>query len=72
MEDTDIVEELKRQAAATTVHEAEDTRSEWEKYMHQNEATGAYTYTDPTDGTVYEWDESKRGWIPKVFTQFFN
>jgi len=70
VEDTDIVEELKRQAAATTVHEAEDTRSEWEKYMHQNEATGAYTYTDPTDGTVYEWDESKRGWIPKIDDDF--
>ena len=24
------------------------------------------TYTDPNDGTVYEWDSEKRGWFPKV------
>ena len=24
------------------------------------------TYTDPNDGTVYEWDNEKRGWFPKV------
>ena len=25
------------------------------------------TYVDPTDGTVYEWDERQKGWVPKVF-----
>lgn len=24
------------------------------------------TYTDPSDGTVYEWDPEKNGWFPKV------
>lgn len=24
------------------------------------------TYTDPSDGTVYEWDAEKNGWFPKV------
>ena len=24
------------------------------------------TYTDPNDGTVYEWDTEKKGWFPKV------
>ena len=24
------------------------------------------TYVDPNDGTVYEWDEKQRGWVPKV------
>ena len=27
---------------------------------------GGATYTDPTDGTVYEWDPEKRAWFPKV------
>jgi len=26
------------------------------------------TYVDPSDGTVYEWDEEKNGWFPKVCT----
>ena len=30
---------------------------------------GIATYVDPTDNTVYEWDEEKRAWFPKV--QFF-
>lgn len=25
-----------------------------------------YTYVDPSDGTVYEWDSEKRAWFPKV------
>ena len=24
------------------------------------------TYVDPTDGTVYVWDDSRQGWFPKV------
>lgn len=24
------------------------------------------TYTDPQDGTVYEWDRAKKAWFPKV------
>lgn len=31
----------------------------------QTEESGQ-TYTDPTDGTVYEWDSEKRAWFPKV------
>ena len=27
---------------------------------------GTRTYVDPSDGTVYEWDEDKQGWFPKV------
>ena len=30
------------------------------------EESGSTTYTDPSDGTVYEWDSSKRAWFPKV------
>lgn len=24
------------------------------------------TYTDPEDGTVYDWDPEKKAWFPKV------
>ncbi len=30
------------------------------------EEGGARTYVDPSDGTVYEWDDSRQGWFPKV------
>lgn len=26
-----------------------------------------FTYVDPEDGTVYDWDHEKRAWFPKVF-----
>lgn len=25
-----------------------------------------YTYVDPEDGTVYDWDHEKKAWFPKV------
>ena len=25
-----------------------------------------YIYTDPNDGTVYEWDDEKQAWFPRV------
>jgi RNA recognition motif-containing protein len=28
------------------------------------------TYTDPSDGTVYEWDNEKRAWFPKIDAEF--
>jgi HIV Tat-specific factor 1 len=28
------------------------------------------TYTDPSDGTVYEWDAEKKGWFPKIDDYF--
>ncbi len=31
----------------------------------QQRTTGT-TYTDPQDGTVYEWDAQRKGWFPKV------
>ncbi|TRY99279.1 hypothetical protein DNTS_022828 [Danionella cerebrum] len=29
-----------------------------------------YTYTDPEDGTVYDWDHDKRAWFPKINDDF--
>uniref|UniRef100_A0A673JJR2 17S U2 SnRNP complex component HTATSF1 n=1 Tax=Sinocyclocheilus rhinocerous TaxID=307959 RepID=A0A673JJR2_9TELE len=29
-----------------------------------------YTYVDPEDGTVYDWDHEKRAWFPKVNDDF--
>lgn len=34
----------------------------------QQPANSAATYVDPTDGTVYEWDEKQKGWVPKVLS----
>ena len=58
-----MLEELKQQAEVVA---GNDQKPDWQKYLEQNQQTGNYTYTDPNDGTVYEWDEVKRGWIPKV------
>lgn len=30
------------------------------------EGTDPYTFTDPEDGTVYDWDHDKKAWFPKV------
>lgn len=30
--------------------------------------SSASTYVDPNDGTVYEWDEKQKGWVPKVIS----
>ena len=31
----------------------------------EGEQSGS-NYTDPNDGTVYEWDAEKRAWFPKA------
>ncbi|XP_066930853.1 17S U2 SnRNP complex component HTATSF1-like [Clytia hemisphaerica] len=65
--DGNVLDELKHQAESAV---ADQEKPEWQKYLDQNQQTGAYTYTDPNDGTVYEWDETKRGWIPKIDEDF--
>jgi hypothetical protein len=56
---SELIEQLKAQAAAATasVHASAE-----EDDFEEN----TRTYVDPTDGTVYEWDEEKRAWFPKV------
>ncbi|XP_002741882.1 17S U2 SnRNP complex component HTATSF1-like [Saccoglossus kowalevskii] len=36
----------------------------------KQETSDAYTYTDPNDGTVYEWDDGKQAWFPKIDDDF--
>ena len=31
---------------------------------------GVRTYTDPSDGTVFEWDDEKKAWFPKLDEEF--
>jgi hypothetical protein len=31
---------------------------------------GVKTYTDPSDGTLFEWDEEKKAWFPKLDEEF--
>lgn len=38
-----------------------------ELYGQRNaDGSDPYTYTDPVDGTVYDWDHEKKAWFPKV------
>ena len=30
------------------------------------------TYVDPSDGTVYVWDDARQGWFPKVMYSLLN
>ena len=39
------------------LHAAEGSEGEWNRQQ---------IYTDPSDGTVYEWDAERKGWFPKV------
>ena len=32
----------------------------------RKEECSTKTYVDPSDGTVYEWDNERNGWFPKV------
>ena len=45
------------QLQAERLHVEQGTEGGWNKQQ---------TYTDPSDGTVYEWDAERKGWFPKV------
>ena len=36
----------------------------------QDPDTGVTTYKDPNDGMVYEYDEAKKAWFPKLDSDF--
>lgn len=37
-----------------------------ELYGNRESGNDPYTFTDPSDGTEYEWDHDKKAWFPKV------
>ncbi|TNM85174.1 hypothetical protein fugu_009352 [Takifugu bimaculatus] len=42
-----------------------------ELYAQRNaDDSDPYTYTDPEDGTVYDWDHDKKAWFPKITEDF--
>ncbi|CAG08855.1 unnamed protein product, partial [Tetraodon nigroviridis] len=42
-----------------------------ELYAQRNaDESDPYTYTDPEDGTVYDWDHEKKAWFPKITEDF--
>ncbi|XP_044078186.1 HIV Tat-specific factor 1 [Siniperca chuatsi] len=42
-----------------------------ELYSQRNEdGSDPNTYTDPEDGTVYDWDHEKKAWFPKITEDF--
>lgn len=51
----ELVDELKLKSAAVESTEKEESDS-----------STVRVYTDPNDGTQYEWNEEKRAWFPKV------
>jgi len=43
----------------------------WDKSNYSKDSvTGVTTYTDPSDGVVYELDEAKNAWFPKLDDDF--
>lgn len=34
--------------------------------QRKGDGSDPFTYTDPEDGTVYDWDHEKKAWFPKV------
>ncbi|XP_046849206.1 HIV Tat-specific factor 1 homolog isoform X2 [Xenia sp. Carnegie-2017] len=66
-ESKELIDELKQQSAAlqTTKEEEND-----ESKNNGKSEGGSRVYTDPNDGTQYEWDENKRAWFPKIDEDF--
>ncbi|XP_072231465.1 17S U2 SnRNP complex component HTATSF1 [Leuresthes tenuis] len=38
--------------------------------QRKEDGSDPYTYTDPEDGTVYDWDHEKKAWFPKITEDF--
>lgn len=34
--------------------------------QRKDDGSDPNTYTDPEDGTMYDWDHEKKAWFPKV------
>ncbi|CAB1445203.1 unnamed protein product [Pleuronectes platessa] len=55
-----------------------DANKEFMEQLRQQELYGQkaaagpdpYTYTDPEDGTLYDWDPEKKAWFPKITEDF--
>ena len=55
----------------TDIDEFQFQLSAQQQFQKTQESSDGQTYTDPTDGTVYEWDSQKRAWFPKVNDQLY-
>ncbi|AWO99911.1 putative HIV Tat-specific factor 1 isoform 2 [Scophthalmus maximus] len=38
--------------------------------QRKEDGSDPFTYTDPEDGTVYDWDNEKKAWFPKITEDF--
>lgn len=38
--------------------------------QRNTDGSDPYSYTDPEDGTVYDWDHEKKAWFPKITEDF--
>lgn len=74
-----IVRELKKRRHNSD-EEFDSDDSGDEKVLEQKKADfnyhvevssdGVKTYKDPSDGTIFEWDEEKKAWFPKLDDEF--
>ena len=64
-ESKELIDELKQQSAALQATKEEEND---ESKNNGKSEGGSRVYTDPNDGTQYEWDENKRAWFPKVIS----
>ncbi|XP_028412564.1 HIV Tat-specific factor 1 homolog [Dendronephthya gigantea] len=61
----ELVDELKLQSAAVEGHSVSEESEETKETSNDPRV-----YTDPNDGTQYEWDDQKRAWFPKIDEDF--
>ncbi|KFM76892.1 HIV Tat-specific factor 1, partial [Stegodyphus mimosarum] len=47
-----------------------EEKEKQKKELNDSGITDPYTYVDPNDGTVYEWNTEKQAWFPKVDDDF--
>ncbi|KAK2823057.1 hypothetical protein Q7C36_019657 [Tachysurus vachellii] len=69
---------INREIWATEMSGDSDGNQEFHEQLRLQELYGQrrddgedpYTYVDPEDGTVYDWDHEKKAWFPKITEDF--
>lgn len=73
--DVSIVCNVLSTMSANQEHSDFEFQLQSERLYAEKGAEGSWnkqkTYTDPSDGTVYEWDSEKNGWFPKASIKSF-
>ncbi|KAK0147198.1 HIV Tat-specific factor 1 [Merluccius polli] len=78
VEETPVLQVLHDEGDELRMSDGPDRNQEFVEQLRmqqlygQRRADGSdpYTYTDPQDGTVYDWDHDKKAWFPKITEDF--